>query len=143
VVVKAFCLLALAIYVALSVADFIFTFALIQLSGGIAYESNPLAAAMLSRHGWFGLAAFKAIGVIAFVTTVGILTLRRRKVAAAVATFGCSVLFSVVCYSHSLIDQMRQEIATRDASWGKPPADPLQEPYLGLFAVNEPRPASP
>jgi hypothetical protein len=134
VIVKAFCLLALGTYIALSVVDFIFTFALIQLSDGAAYESNPLAAACLEGHGWLGLAAFKAVGVLVFVSTVALLTLRRRWVAAAVATFGCGVLFSVVSHSHDLIGEMRHEMTTRSAGWGPPPPDPLQEPYLGLFA---------
>jgi len=80
------------------------------------------------------LAAFKIVGVLIFVSTVAMVTVRKRWVGAAVATFGCGVLFSVVCYSHHLIDQTRHEIATRSAGWGPPPADPLKEPYLGLFA---------
>ena len=134
VLVKTFCLLALGLYVALSIVDFIFTFALIQLSDGIAYESNPIAAACLDSHGWYGLAAFKTVGVLIFVTTVAMVTVRKRWVGAAVATFGCAVLFSVVCYSNQLIDETRHEIATRNIGWGPPPPDPLKEPYMGLFA---------
>lgn len=133
-VVKAFCLLALGLYIGLSILDFVFTFALIQLSDGMAYESNPIAAAFLDRHGWYGLAAFKAIGVMVFVGSVAFVTVRRRWVGAAVATFGCAVLFSVVSYSHQLIAETRREIATRSVGWGPPPPDPLKEPYLGLFA---------
>ncbi|HEY3788128.1 MAG TPA: DUF5658 family protein [Urbifossiella sp.] len=132
--VKSYSLLALGLYIVLSVVDYIFTFALIQLSGGLAYESNPVAAAFLNHHGWYGLAAFKAAGVLVFVGTVGVLTIRRRWVGAAVATFGCAVLFSVVSYSNKLIAETRHEIATRNAGWGPPPPDPLKEPYLGLLA---------
>jgi len=134
VVVKAFCLLGLGLYVVLSVADFVLTFALLKLSDGFAYESNPIAAACLTHHGWGGLAAFKATLVAVFVGTVGFVSLKRKWLGAMLAVYGCSVLVSVVLYSNQLIAEARQHISTRGPSWGPPPADPLKEPYLGLFA---------
>ena len=125
-VIKAFCLLGLGLYVVLSVADFVLTFALLKLSDGFAYESNPIAAACLTHHGWGGLAAFKA--------TVGFVGLKRKWLGAMLAVYGCSVLVSVILYSNQLIAEARQHISTRGPSWGPPPADPLKEPYLGLFA---------
>jgi hypothetical protein len=132
--VKTFCWLALGLYVTLSAVDFVFTFALIRLSDGMVYESNPIAAAFLDRHGWLGLAAFKLAGVLVFVVAVSMVMVRKRWVGAAVAAFGCGVLISVVSYSHQMLQEARHEIATRNAGWGAPPPDPLQEPYLGLFA---------
>ncbi len=132
--VKAFCLIGLGFYVALSVVDFILTFALLKLSDGIAYESNPIAAAFLEAHGWHGLAAFKAALVLVFVGTVGFVSTRKKWVGAALAVYGCAILSSVVVYSQELIGEARQEIATRGPGWGPPPTDPLKEPYLGLFA---------
>ena len=132
--IKLFCLLGLGAYVALSVADFALTYALLQLSDGIAYESNPLAAACLDRHGWGGLALFKAALVIVFVGTVGYVATRKKRVAALLAVYGCAMLTSVVLYSQQLIGEARHEIATRGPGWGPPPADPFQQPYLGLFA---------
>ncbi|MFO0803986.1 MAG: DUF5658 family protein [Gemmataceae bacterium] len=133
-VVKLFCLFGLGAYVALSVADFALTYALLQLSDGIAYESNPIAAACLDRHGWGGLAAFKAALVLVFVGTVGYVATRKKRVAALLAVYGCAMLASVVLYSQQLVGEVRHEIASRGPAWGPPPADPLREPYLGLFA---------
>jgi len=56
VTTKRLALLGLGFYAVLSVVDFVFTFALIRLSGGAAYEANPVAAAWLDRFGWPGLA---------------------------------------------------------------------------------------
>lgn len=132
--VKVFCLFGLALYVALSVADFLLTFALLKLSDGIAYEANPIAAACLDSHGWMGLAAFKATLVIVFVGSVGYITTRKKRVGACLAVYGCAMLVGVVIHSQGLIGEARHEIATRSAGWGPPPADPLKEPYLGLLA---------
>lgn len=133
-VVKAFCLLGLGTYVALSAADFILTFALLKLSDGIAYESNPIAAACLDQHGWLGLAAFKSALVLVFVASVGYIMTKRKQVGACLAVYGCAMLCSVLIHSQQLIGEARHEIATRHAGWGPPPADPLKEPYLGLLA---------
>ena len=134
VVVKTFCLLALGLYAVLSIVDFVLTFALLQLSDGLAYESNPLAAACLDRHGWYGLAAYKTLFVFIFIGTVAFVTMRKKWVGAALAVYGCAVLVSVVMYSQQLIGEARQEVSMRSAAFGPPPPDPLKEPYLGLFA---------
>ena len=133
-VVKTFCLLALGLYAVLSIVDFVLTFALLQLSDGLAYESNPLAAACLDRHGWCGLAVYKALFVFIFIGTVAFVTMRKKWVGAALAVYGCAVLVSVVMYSLQLIGEAQQEVATRSPVHGPPPPDPLKEPYLGLFA---------
>ncbi|MDB5313591.1 MAG: hypothetical protein JWO38_7793 [Gemmataceae bacterium] len=131
---KLLCFLGLALYSGLSVLDFVLTFALMQINGS-AYESNPFAAACLEQHGWRGLAAFKAGGVLVFVASVALVSTRRPQVGAGIAALGCAVLLVVTGYSRHLISQARLEIAGRDAGWGPPPRDTLREPYLGLFAA--------
>jgi len=108
-----FCLVGIGMYGLLSIADFVLTFALIQTSGGLAYESNPVAAACLERHGWDGLAVFKIGGVVAFVGSVGLLTRYRPKVAAGLVVIGCAVLLGVTNYSHSMLGEVRRERAER------------------------------
>jgi hypothetical protein len=134
VAVKVLCLFGLGLYVALSIADFVLTFALLELSDGYAYESNPIAAKFLDQHGWFGLAAFKTALVLVFVGTVGYVARRKKWVGVMLAAYGCTMLTCVVIYSQHLISETRHEIASRGPEWGPPPADPLREPYLGLFA---------
>ena len=134
VVVKTFCLLALGLYALLSIVDFVLTFALLQLSDGLAFESNPFAAACLDRHGWCGLAVYKALFVFIFIGTVAFVTMRKKWVGAALAVYGCAVLVSVVMYSLQQIGEAQQEVATRSPVHGPPPPDPLKKPYLGLFA---------
>ena len=72
--------------------------------------------------------------VLVFVGTVGYVATRKKRVAALLAVYGCAMLTSVVLYSQQLIGEARHEIAIRGPGWGPPPADPLREPYLGLFA---------
>jgi hypothetical protein len=115
---KAYCVVGLGVYALLSAADLVLTFALLRLTGE-AYEANPAAAACLEQHGWSGLAAFKAGGVLLFAGAVYLLVRRRPRVAASVVTLGCGVLLAVTCYSHDLIRQAQAEEADRDAAWGK------------------------
>jgi hypothetical protein len=106
-----FCAIGFTVYALLSVADLKLTAALLDANPG-AYESNPFAAACLEQHGWHGLALYKAAGVAAFAGAVFLLARRRPKVAAAVVTFGCSVLVAVTTYSHELIvDAHRQPVS--------------------------------
>ncbi len=105
---RAYCWAGLALYALLSVADLKLTAALLRANGG-AYESNPVAAACLEQHGWRGLAAYKAAGVVAFAGALLLLVRRRPKAGASVVTFGCLVLLSVTTYSHGLlVDSHRQ-----------------------------------
>lgn len=135
VTAKRLCLFGLGFYAVLSVVDFVFTFALIRLSGGTAYESNPVAAAWLDRYGWSGLAVFKALVVLIFAGSVAVILCRRPQVAAGVVTLGCAVLLWVTAYSHDMIQDVRRELAERHPAFGPPPPDPLHEPFLGLFAA--------
>lgn len=102
---KLFCLVGLGFYTALSAADFLLTHTLIEGSGGQAFEANPIAAVWLEEHGWAGLAAFKAAGVLVFLGTIALLVPRRPRVAAGLVALGCSVLIGVTTYSQGLIGQ--------------------------------------
>jgi hypothetical protein len=103
-----FCWVGLVLYGLLSVADLKLTTALLRAGGG-AYESNPVAAACLERHGWRGLAYYKGAGVVAFAGALILLMRHRPKVAAAVVTFGCAVLVAVTTYSHDLLLETHRE----------------------------------
>jgi hypothetical protein len=113
---SAYCWIAFGLYAVLSVADLRLTAALLNVNPG-AYESNPFAAACLERHGWNGLALYKAAGVAAFAGALFLLARRRPKVAAAVVTFGCIVLVAVTTYSHGLIAEAHRAPIRGDAGW--------------------------
>src|SRR5207248_150926 len=63
----------------------------------------------LERHGWNGLAAYKAAGVTAFAGALFLLVRRRPAVGAAIVTLGCLILLSVTTYSHNLLVQSQRE----------------------------------
>ena len=75
---KRICAAGLAVFLALSLTDFVQTFALITGSDGAVYEANPIADAWLAKHGWTGLAAFKA----------GIVLVGRTSMSPATDRFG-------------------------------------------------------
>jgi hypothetical protein len=122
--------LGLGLYVLLSAADWLLTFALLRLDPG-AFESNPLAAACLERYGWGGLALYKAGGVLMFGGVVYLLARRRPAVAAGVVALGCAVLLSVTIYTHGLVrDEYRAQRELADLDW--PPREPearADEPF--------------
>src|SRR3954454_15498628 len=103
---RIYCWLGLACYIALSATDLLFTSALLK-GDCEAYEANPVAAAFLERHGLRGLAFYKMGGVVVFLGAVALVARRRPKVAAGLVTLGCSVILSVVLYSHALIRDAR------------------------------------
>jgi hypothetical protein len=123
----------LGLYVLLSAADWVLTYALLRLHPG-AFESNPLAAACLERHGWGGLALYKAGGVLVFLGAVYLLARRRPAVAAGVVGVGCAVLLSVATYTHGLIcDESRAQRELADSDW--PPQARPDPGASGGFAV--------
>jgi hypothetical protein len=112
----------LGLYAVLSAADLLLTSALLRLNPA-AFESNPLAAAWLERHGWGGLAVYKALTVAVFIVAVMLLARRRRGVAVGVVGFGCTALLWVTIYSHGLLCQSHREATDRpDTSWVTPQA---------------------
>jgi hypothetical protein len=98
------CWIGLGCYIALSATDLFYTTTLLRVNPE-AYEANPFAAACIEQHGFRGLAAFKAGGVIAFIGAVVLLLRRRPALGAGVVALGCGVLVWVVMHSHELVQQ--------------------------------------
>lgn len=89
----------LLLFVGLSAADFAMTWFLISRGGGEVYEANPVAAWWLGRHGWFGLALFKA-SIVGIVASLLLTVWRNRPISGhRLATFACLIVAAVVGYS--------------------------------------------
>lgn len=108
---KRICAAGLAVFLALSLTDFVQTFALITGSDGAVYEANPIADAWLAKHGWTGLAAFKAGIVLVVVGVVAVLARRNPPAAVFVTAAACLVTGGVTVYSHGLIGRTNAEAA--------------------------------
>src|SRR5262245_22133252 len=87
------------IYVLFSVMDWWLTWLMVGRGG--AYEANPLAATVLARFGWLGLAIFKLVLVALVLGVGGYLWSRRPRTARFVLTLGCAAILVVVGYSMS------------------------------------------
>jgi hypothetical protein len=107
-IAKRIWLAGLALFALLSVTDFVQTYALITEGDGGVYEANPVAGAWLERHGWSGLAAFKAGAVAVFTGAATLLLVRRPKAGAGVMALGCAALLAVTIYSSQLIAAAHQ-----------------------------------
>jgi hypothetical protein len=94
----------LSIFAALSFADLLLTYQLLQKTGGSVYESNPIANAWLVSYGWAGLVVFKLIAIAVLVSVAGVLSLRQPRLAGEVITFACVAVGGVVLYSCSLMN---------------------------------------
>jgi hypothetical protein len=94
--------LGLVLFTSLSATDYALTSAIVL--SGAGHEANPVAAAWLDRHGWGGLAAFKALSVAAFAGAVAVLGRYHPRAAAVTSTSGCAVLLAVVVYSRAMLD---------------------------------------
>ena len=101
--------MGVGLFAALSAADFVQTYALIE--GGTAHEANPFAAEWLERYGWAGMAVFKGLVTATVFGAVLLLARRRPPVAARVLALGCGVLFSVGVYSRGLLTAEAAEAA--------------------------------
>jgi hypothetical protein len=91
-----------AAFSAVSLLDLLLTWLLLERAGG-AYEANPLAAAVLARLGWAGLAGFKAVAVAAVLALALAIGRRRRGAGLAVLRLGCAALALVVGHSLCLL----------------------------------------
>ena len=87
----------------LSVADLILTLQLLGHSNGRVYEGNPLASSWLERYGSFGLALYKGLSVLVFVSAVVILSRRAPRTGGRVLIFGCLAVGVVVGYGGYLV----------------------------------------
>jgi hypothetical protein len=93
----------LFLYSALSGADLALTWVLVYLSGGVFYESNPVAGAWLARFGWPGLVAFKIGAFVLVVSSVVFIARHRPDGARLVMAFACLVVGGVAGYSYFLL----------------------------------------
>ena len=99
----------LALFAALSLADFALTRFLLERGGGAAYESNPVAAWWLTTFGWAGLAGFK-LALVGLVVGLALVVSRYRpRAGGRVLAFGCSALLGVVLYSGFLVRGLAAE----------------------------------
>ena len=100
---KSYTLAALIVFALLGVIDLIYTFTLVQDSGGQVYESNPLAATWLKNYGWGGLAIFKALTTLVVAAIVLIIRRHNPRTAAVLATAACLSVLAVALYSRNLL----------------------------------------
>jgi Domain of unknown function (DUF5658) len=92
----------MGLFVLLSALDLLLTGWLLSSRPGEVYESNPVARWWLARHGWPGLAAYKAATVALFAAALALLYRRRPAVARRVLQVGCLTVAAVVAYSGAL-----------------------------------------
>jgi hypothetical protein len=86
-------------FVVLSALDLLLTWRLVEGTGGLVYEANPLASNILGEHGWSGLSVFKLICVGIFITA-GLIVLRARPRTGKLLFGGASCgMLGVVGYS--------------------------------------------
>lgn len=134
---KRFFTFGLALYVGLSLTDLALTYLIVHR--GIGYESNPVAEAWLHRHGWEGLAVFKALSVVVFGATVVVLARHRPRTADALVVAGCAALLVVVTHSWRMIDaHARRPASAQPFPVEGPPGRRLPAPEE--FGATEPEP---
>jgi hypothetical protein len=86
------------VYLLLSGVDLLLTWLLVDSLGG-AYEANPLAADILARYGWSGLALFKGGCVALVLATATWLWRCRPRTARLLLGLGSASSVAVVGYS--------------------------------------------
>ena len=91
-------------YATLSLVDLYLTYTLVQSSGGLVYESNPVANAWLARYGWTGLAVFKLAAMLLVTLVVTYISCYRPQTADRILRFACCAVAFVVVYSFWLIN---------------------------------------
>ncbi len=93
----------LILFKALSLADLVLTWHLLQHGKGNVYESNPIANAWLSWYGWIGLVIFKLVAVFFVACLCVVISFYRPRAGGRVLIFACSILAMVILYSCSLL----------------------------------------
>jgi hypothetical protein len=99
------------LFALLSVADLSLTWWLLNHSDGYVGEGNPVARWWLERHGWLGLAGFKAAGVLLVAALAAVISRRRPRAGGRVLALGCAALAGVVLFSASLCGRMPELVA--------------------------------
>jgi hypothetical protein len=91
-------------YATLSFIDLYLTYTLVQNSGGLVYESNPIANAWLARYGWAGLAVFKLAAMLLVACLAVYISFYRPQTADRILRFACCAVAFVVVYSFWLVN---------------------------------------
>ena len=91
-----------ALFVLLSAADFAMTWLLLERLDGGSYEANPVADWWLARHGWAGLALFKALVVGVVLSLATVIALRKPRTAGHLLRLACAIVGVVVVYGAAL-----------------------------------------
>ena len=85
----------------------------VQVEAGLASEGNPLAAAVLDRHGWWGLGLFK-MALTLLVVLLALVVCRRRAAAARrILQASCGILAAVLAYHALLLGRAAAEPSPR------------------------------
>lgn len=93
----------LALFAVLNLADLGLTRLLLGQGVSAVYEGNPLAAWLLARLGWAGLAAFKFTTALLVAGAAVAVFYRRPRLGVGVLGFACVTLAGVVAYSTLLL----------------------------------------
>jgi hypothetical protein len=109
-------------FVILSLLDLLLTWNLVESSGGVVYEANPLAGDILADHGWCGLTWFK-LATTAIVVAIGIIIHQVRPRTARWLFGGASAGMSLIvgysiflCISQPWIDPFVQTTVALEQS---------------------------
>jgi len=89
-------------FVFLSLIDLASTWWLLERSGRVVCEGNPVADWWLSHYGWPGLAGFKASMVLLVIIVTTIISRQRPRVASRTLQFACAALVLVMIHSVAL-----------------------------------------
>jgi hypothetical protein len=103
-----------------SILDVVLTWMVVDKASGV--EANPLAAAYLERHGWFGLGVFKLGGMAVFLGSIVLILRRRPGLARGLLQLACLILFVVLVYSAALWSGSRAAASTREPGQVEQPA---------------------
>jgi hypothetical protein len=95
----------MALFTFLSVADLALTWVLLRHSGGVVYESNPIANLLLIHYGWAGMAVFKFTDMLLVIWIDLLLFCFQPLAARRVLSIACGILGAVTLYSSFLIFQ--------------------------------------
>jgi len=93
----------MALFTLLSVVDLALTWVLLQYSGGVVYESNPIANALLAHHGWAGMVIFKLSDILLVASIILVLSFFQPRAARRVLTLACLIVGCVTLYSGYLV----------------------------------------
>jgi len=93
---------ATVIFALLSLGDLALTWWLLEHSGRVIFEGNPVADWWLNQFGWSGLAGFKAAMVLLVIILTTLIARQRPRAASRTLRFACAALVLVMLHSVAL-----------------------------------------